>query len=198
MKNVVYDLFTGMVSGYDRDPFPAEKSIDIPYPIKLSKTIEEKTGNMVQKVNDEGQLLYDESIFDEQEDGWYTEETTEPRKVVIWESQTHTYRVSTDRTTTETRMDEFNNPYEFEMAVYEDLIATSEVPIEWEDNEPIMVEEVISKTYAFKQNCCIFTSDEVVEAIVNTIPTKTTEELTAERVTATEDAIIMLMDLGVL
>jgi|GEM_PF-5514637 len=140
MRNIVYDLFTGMVKDYDRDPLPAEKSIVIPYPILLLKAIQESTGSMIQKVNEQGELLYKKNIV----------------------------------------ADEFG-------------VETYTETTEGEDHEPIMVEEIVSRTYTLEQNPYIFTADEVSDAIANTIPVKSVEQLTVERVAMAEDAINAFM-----
>lgn len=195
MNNVVYDLFTGQVRGIDRDPLPAERSIEIPYPIQLTKTLEEKTGNMVQKVNDQGQPLYKTNVTtDELGQETYTE-TTEAQTVTKYETQTFTYKVSTDQTTTETVMDSEGNPTRIEVPVYTTITPTSEVPVEWTDNEPIMIEEVIRKTYTLERNPSMFTKEEIEETIANTIPTKTPSEVRDERLDLVEGAVNIFMDM---
>lgn len=160
MKNVIYDRVTKQIKDYDRDPMPFELSLAIPYPIQLSRTVQEFTGVMVQKINEEGQLLY---VHGETE-------TTEASTITTWDTISNTYLVATDQTTPGT--DEEGNP--IEIPVYETVTTTSEVPVAWEDHEPIMIEEVVSRTYTLDQNCAIFTADEVTEVIANT-PTPVSE-----------------------
>jgi len=192
MKNVVYDRLTGQVKGYDREPMAFELSIEVPYQINLQKTVEEKTGRMVQKVNEQGELLYLNGEV----------ETTEARTATAYESQTNTYRVSTDQTTTElqdvVQPDGTIKKEEIEVPVYDIIITTSEVPIEWEDHEPIMVEEAVGRAYTLEQNCFIFTADEITEAIASTVPVKTVVEVTVERVDSVEDAVMFLMDMSLM
>lgn len=162
MKNVVYDRVSRVIRDYDREPLPFELEIKIPYQINLQKTIEEHTGNMVQKVNEQGELLYRSGEV----------ETTEFRVITEFELETHNYRVCTDETITETIIDENENPSEVEVPVYNTITSISQVPVSWGYNDPIMIEEVVSRTYTLEQNCSIFTADEVIEAITNTTPTK--------------------------
>jgi len=202
MKNVVYDRVTEQIKGYDRDPLPFELSLEIPYPVNLQKTVTELTGNMVQKVNGQGELLYKKDIVNNEFARESYTETTEARTVTVYASQVNTYRVSTDQTTTELQdviqPDGTAKKEEVEVPIYDTITPTSEVPIEWEDHEAIMIEETVERTYTLEQNCFIFTADEITEAITNTIPVKPEVQVTAERVSATEDAIMILMDMSLM
>lgn len=203
MRNVVYDIVTGQIKGYDREPLPFELSIDIPYPISLQKTVKEPTGNMVQKVNEAGQLLYWMDVITPIGYGGYVEEdintveTTDALTVTTWETRPVTYKTSTDQTTTEFQAviqpDGTTVMEDVEVPVYDIITTSLEVPIAWNDHEPIIAEEVIVRTYTLEQNCYIFTADEVLNAIANTVPVKTVEEITAERVTMAEDALNVIM-----
>ncbi|HBV85752.1 MAG TPA: hypothetical protein DEF42_03635 [Desulfosporosinus sp.] len=178
--NAVYDLFTNQIKGVNRDPFPAEGNIDLPYPIKLSKTVEERTGNMVQKVNEEGLPLYSKGVWDEelgqeplidpiesQEitdwDGVIYLETTESREVTEWEEITHTYRVVVGETLEEST-DEEGNPILVSVHIYEEIHPVATYPKEWINYDPVMVPETLLRTYTFQENPYIFTREEVEQA----------------------------------
>lgn len=203
MRNVVYDRVTGQVKGYDRDPLPFELEIKIPYPISLQKTVKEPTGNTIQKVDETGQLLYWMDVITPIEYGGYVEgdintvETTDALTVTTWETRPTTYKASTNQTTTEPQAviqpDGTTVMQEVEVPVYDTITTSVEAPIAWENHEPIMVEEVVDHTYTFEKNCFIFTADEVLNAIANTVPVKTVEEITVERVTMAEDALNAIM-----
>jgi len=194
MKNVVHDLFTDYIRGIDRDPLPAEGSIDLPYPISLTKTVEEKTGNVVQKVNDQGEPLYKDNMTIDELTGEETfDEVTTPIKVTTYETVTNTYRVVVGETPEE-QINEAGEPVTVMVPVYEEIHPESQVPIEWIDLEPVTVEEVVSRTYTLEQNPFVFTKDEVIEAKNKSIEDNanlppTEVELLREDVTMTQGAI---------
>lgn len=169
MKNVIFDLFTGHVKGYDREPLAAEDIIEIPYPIKLSKTVEEKTGNMIQKVNNQEESLYKDEVVINEITGEesYTEVTT-PIKVTAYETATNTYKIVVGEEMVE-QINEFSEPVLVPVPIYDEITNTSEVPVEWIELEPIMVEEIIFRTYTLEQNPFLFTKDEVIEAVNKSI-----------------------------
>lgn len=164
MKNIVYDLFTGYIKGIDREPLVAEFSIDLPFPINLFKVVEEKTGNMVQKVNDDGELLFKDDVMVDEitgEESWV--EVTNSCKVTGYETVTNTYRVVVGEEVGE-EVDEFGEIVEVVLPIYQEITTTGEIPIEWEDLEPVMFDEVVNKTYSLEQNPFLFTKDEVLLA----------------------------------
>jgi len=188
MYNIVFNRLTRQVCGYDRQPMPFELELLIPYPISLSKTVEEITGMVIQKVNENGELLYLNGEV----------ETTEARVATEFETVINTYRIATDEVTLETVVDELGVTTEVEVPIYEEISTSVEMPISFDEHEPIMIDEVVSKTYTFDQNPYIFVVDEVIEAIAATVPVKTEFELAVDRVSATEDAIMTLMDMNLL
>lgn len=189
MKTIVYDRVSKMVKDCDRPPMPFELSMDIPYPFVLTKTVEEPTGNMIQKVNTDGEPLYKIQTGLTEMGGEIYEETAEARTITAWETRLHTYRIATDEMVIAQGVDEMGEPIDIEVPVYEPMTATVEVPVEWTDHDPIMIPEVISKTYTFEQNCYLFTTDEVAEAIANTVPVPTEIELLKEQLLISQGAI---------
>lgn len=192
MKNVVVDRITKLVKGYDREPQPFELSIEIPYPIQLSKTIEEKTGVLIQKTDADGDSLYKTNVAIDELGVETYDETVVQRLPTKFETQSFPYKIGTDRFTTELQdvlqPDGSTKQEEVQVPVYDEIVNTVEVPIEWLDNEPIMVEEVVSKTYTLEENCSIFTADEVTEVVARTVIPKTEVEINTERITSLEDA----------
>lgn len=194
MNNVVYDLFTGQVRGVDRDPLPAERSIEIPYPIQLTKTVEEQTGVWVQKVNEQGEPIYKKDVTtDELGQETYTE-TTESREETEWEEITHTYNIQTGETE-EDSTDEEGNPIKITAPVYEEIHPVERRPVAWIDYDPVRIPEVLLRTYTLEQNPLLFTKEEVETAIANTTPVKSPSEVRDERLDLVEGAVNVFMDM---
>lgn len=198
MNNIVYDRVTKQIKGYDRDPLPFESEIKIPYPIQLSKTIQESTGNLIQKVNDEGLPLYKkEIVINAFGEVTYTE-TVDAKTVIEFGTKPNIYRIATNQTTTEMRdvlqLDGTFVSEEVEVPVYDTIAPISEIPIVWEDHEPIIIEETVNRAYTLEQNCYIFSVDEVVEAIANATPPITALDLLQSQLAAQNQTQSDFMD----
>lgn len=202
MKNIIYDRVTHQVKGFDRDPLPFELSLVVPYPIDLRKTVEEPTGKTVQKTDADGNLLYKTNVTYDDQGVESFDETSEVRTATKLSPQTNTYKVGTDKT--EMVLQDVTQPdgtiiqQEVEVPVYDEIQTIIQVPTEWTEHDPIMIPEVVTKSYTLEENCSLFTSEEVAEMITKTIPVKTTEEINTARISAVENATMMLMDMNIL
>jgi len=168
LNNIVFDRISCQVTGYDRLPQAFEFSVNLPYSISLSKTISELTGNQIQKADSEGLLLFKDNIqTDEFGVETYTE-TTETQVVTEYQTITNTYRIATEETTLE--LQDVVQPdgsiiQEYvQVPVYEEIITESQIPIEFESLQPIMIDEYVDKIYTLENGYMNFTYEEILEA----------------------------------
>jgi hypothetical protein len=173
MDNVVFNRETKQITGVNREPFPFERGIDLPFPISLQKSTQEPTGKQIQKVNAEGQPLYKINISyvpgnsEEQTEVW--EETAEARTATQFKDVVNTYQVATGETVPQTTTNELGEEVIIDVPVYAPLQTISQVPTEWKDNPPIMVDEMTTHTYSINDVFSQFNASEVVEAKVKGI-----------------------------
>lgn len=164
MQNIVFDRHNLKCKGLDRFPLPYEFSIYLPYPILSSKKISEQTSNQVQKTNLEGNLLYKDNI-QVNEFGLETfHEVIYSEKVIKTEIVVNQYKIVTENFILETITNELGEEQEIQIPIYTTIETTSEIPIEYEQLQPIMINEVISKTYIFPDNYLIFDYNSIIEA----------------------------------
>jgi hypothetical protein len=200
LKEILFNKGTDFCVSFDRPKGAFEYSVLIPYPIQLSKTIQENTGNQIQKVNDQNELLFKTNIkttTDEFGNEVITyDSTTENQTVISYEEVTNTYRIQTDtitheETVTETIITGYNEvpvtwtdeegiehteiqqvPITEEVTktilveepVYETMEVKSQIPNEVIPNEPIMVDEIITKTITLQDSPFDFSYEEILEA----------------------------------
>lgn len=111
-----------------------------------SKTIEVIEGQK-QKTNEQGQLLYYKQGI---EYGGYIEDNCE--------------ETTEARTITKTESKEVINKRSDEDGTEHSEPVTIDEPVEWVDNEPVMVDNVISKTITFAEDPTQFTAEEILKA----------------------------------
>ncbi len=111
-----------------------------------SKIIEVVEGQK-QKTNEQGQLLYKTNI---KEDGSY-DETTEAKII------------------TKTEQREAVNKWTDEEGKEHSETVEVEEPIEWVDNEPVLIDNVVNKTITFEEDPTAFTAEEILKAKYQTL-----------------------------
>lgn len=145
MDNVIFSRQDHTVTGLNRQAGPAEYSLALPFPITVTKTLERVNGEM-QKADENGLPLYKSTLI-LSEDGQerYIEVTT-ARIPTAFEEMTRDYTlVNEDGSRTL-------------------VINTAQVPIEWEDLQPVMVPNVEQYLVSFADQPSLFTYDEIKAA----------------------------------
>ena len=140
--NINIDRITGRVTPLQS---PLTYTIDVVDSFLLSKAVEVTEGTK-QKTNEQGQLLYktDIIVVDEVGETWI--ETTESKKPTKFERYEKTITVT----------DEEGNQ--------NSQIVTVKIPVEFEDLDPVMIDNIILKVVNIKDNPEEFTAQEVLEA----------------------------------
>lgn len=130
-----------MVTGLNRPAMPFEFEAELQGSPILTKSVQEVQGQ-VQKVNEFGQPLYKDNV---QEDGSF-EETTDSEKATDFEERDATHTLTDD--------DGAETP----------VTQKVQVPVAFEDLEPIMVDDVVDVTFSFEDNPLAFSHEEVLAA----------------------------------
>jgi len=176
MDSAIFNRGSDLIVGTNREPNFYEDKVLLPYTITLSKTISETTSNQIQKTDLEGNPLFKDNIVIDEITGEESyDEVTTSQKITAYETVINNYRIATDQFTQELQnVLQEDGSYQEELVnipVYETITTNSEVPVSYEQLEPIMIPEIISKTYTFLSNPYIFTADEIVEAKKTSIET---------------------------
>jgi len=169
MKTILFDRISNKVKGIDREKFPHEYSVLLPYPINLNKTISESTNEKIQKVNENDEYLYKDNIqiiTDEFGNEIETyDETIESEKVIEWDEQTVTYRIASDEYTTELQgliqEDGSIIQEEVKIPVYQEITNVVNVPKIIVKLEPVMIDQMVGKNYTLENGYMEF---DVLEA----------------------------------
>jgi len=170
LQTILFNRTSNFITGIDREKLPYEYSVLLPFDIQLSKTRQESTGQLIQKVNSENQTLYkDNIIIDPLTNVETFDEVTYSEKVISTQTQINTYRIATEEYTTEIITDEFGEEQVIQTPIYTEIQTTSEVPVSWENLDPIMIPEIINKTVTLENNMLAFNYEEVLEAKIQSI-----------------------------
>ena len=169
MNNIVFDRQSRLIRGIDRETLPFERSIQLPFPITLSKQISIPTNQLIQKTNSEGLPLYKEniSINPETNEESYTE-TLSPQTPTEFETQINTYKIIIGETTEE-QINEFGETILISIPIYETITNTSQIPISFQENPPILIPEIIIRTVSIENEYMEFSAEEVTLAKQNAI-----------------------------
>ena len=164
MNNITFNRSTNIVTGLNRPSLPYEYQVNLPFSITLSKSIQVPTNQLIQKTNSENLPLYkDEVTIDEITGEESYIETTNSQKVTKYESVTNTYKIVIGEEMVE-QTNEFGEIVLVPVPIYDEIVTTSEIPIAWDELEPIMIPEVITKTVTFPDQYMEFDYEEVLEA----------------------------------
>lgn len=141
MENVIFNRNTHQVTGLNRPAQPGEYSVAFPFVLVLTKIVSEVMGQK-QKVNEMGQLLYKDNVVVDEVSGRETyDEVTEVRKAVAFEEVVNKYIIDG-----------------------EEVEVPGQVPTEWVDLDPVLIDDVVQKSVSFEENPYIFEYVEVLEA----------------------------------
>lgn len=143
MKNIYIDRVTGKVT---LSPSPLTFIVNVEDNFNPSKIIEAQEGEK-QKTDQQGKLLYKMNIG---ENGTYSE-TTDSRIVTKYDDK------------------EVENKWTNEDGKEHSETVTVQEPIEWIDNEPVMIPNIISKTITFAEDPTQFTVKEILKAKYQTL-----------------------------
>lgn len=164
MQTILFDRSSNKITGIGREKLPYEYSVHVPFDIQLSKTVQESTGQLIQKVNSENQPLYkDEIVIDEITGEESYIEVTTSQKVTAFEIVKNVYKIAVSEEMVE-QVNEFGETVLVPVPVYEEIVTNSENPISWDDLEQIMIPEIINKTVTLENNMFEFDYEEVLEA----------------------------------
>ena len=172
MENIVFNRETLKCCGFDRSPLQYEFEVKTPYPINLKKTISELTNEKIQKVNENDEYLYKDNIqiaIDEFGNEIETyDETIESEKVIEWDEQTVTYRIASDEYITELQdviqEDGSIVQEEVQIPVYQEITNVANVPKTIVKLEPVMIDQMVGKTYTLENGYMNFDYYEILEA----------------------------------
>lgn len=165
MQTILFNRTSNFITGIDREKLPYEYSVLTPFPITLSKSIQESTGQQIQKTNSENQPLFKDNIQIDSETGIETfDEVTNPTKVISTQTVTNEYRIATDQYTSETIINELGKEEEIQIPIYTTISTSSEIPLETVELEPVLVEEFVNKTYTLENGYMEFDYEEILEA----------------------------------
>ncbi|WP_026678226.1 hypothetical protein [Fictibacillus gelatini] len=140
MQTVVFNRITHKVAGLNRSAFPLEYAMSLPYEITLSKIVEEVHGKN-QKTNAQGLPLYKDNVTVDEFGRETYDEVTEAHKAVAFEEIANTYVIDG-----------------------KEVDVPAQVPTEWVDLEPVMIDNVVNQTVSFQDDPYAFTYEEVLEA----------------------------------
>jgi len=161
--NVYIDRITGKVT---LSPSPLVFSISVEDNFNLIKTIQVVDG-LKQKINENGQLIY---------------------KVNVKEDNTYDETIDS-RTVTKTEKREIENKWVDESGAEYSEVVEVEEPIEWVDNEPIMIPNMIQKTINFSEQPTDFTVKEVLKEKYNDLLKDTPFDFGRVSIFLNEDSI---------
>ena len=164
MNNITFNRSTNIVTGLNRSPLPYEFQVLTPFPITLSKSIQESTNQQIQKTNSENQPLFKDNIQTDEQGIEIFDEVTKPTKVISTQMVTNEYKIATDQYTSETIINELGEEEEIQIPIYTTISTSSEIPLETIELEPVLVEEFITKTYNLENGYMNFDYYEVLEA----------------------------------
>lgn len=161
-KDEVYYEYTDNIIGQDEEGNDIYEQIE-----KINKVPDSIEYNSpiyidVQEEDNEGNKLYIKEIYEtiEEEALDYIEELTESiygtkyENITVKENQVVGTEIVLDGETGE----------EIEVDKIEEVEVEIQNPVEWIDLEPIMIPNMVSKTYDLKSNCSIFTGEEILQA----------------------------------
>lgn len=123
--------------------------IEVPDDFDLTKEIQEVDTEkpLVQKTDSEGNLLYKDNVVINEVTGEETyDEVTYSRKPIEFEERQVSYKT----------IDE--NGQEIT------ITNTVQVPVKWQDLDPVLIDNIVTKTISIKERPQEFTLDEVVQA----------------------------------
>ena len=172
MENIVFNRETLKCCGFDRSPLQYEFEVKTPYPINLNKTISEPTNEKIQKVNENDEYLYKDNIqtiTDEFGNEIETyDETIESEKVIEWDEQTVIYKITSDEYITELQdviqEDGSIIQEEVQIPIYQEITNVVNVPKTIVKLEPVMIDQMVGKTYTLENGYMNFDYYEVLEA----------------------------------
>jgi hypothetical protein len=166
LQKVIFNKSNDFCVGIDREVLPFEYFVQLPYPISCSKTIQEKTSNQIQATNNQNQPLYKTNIKTNPITGEETyDSTTYDKTVLTYQTVTNTYKVADPiKTTSETITNPDGTTSTIQVPVMNTITTTSQIPDQTIENPPIMIPEIINKTYQFEENPYIFSYDEILTA----------------------------------
>ena len=172
MKTILFDRISNKITGIDREQLNFEYSVLLPYPINLNKTISEPTNQLIQKVNENDQYLYKDNIqtitneFGNEIESY--DETIESEKVIEWDERTVTYKIASDEYITELQdviqEDGSIIQEEVQIPIYQEITNVVQVPKTIVKLEPIMIDQMVGKTYNLENGYMNFDYFEVLEA----------------------------------
>lgn len=142
MKNIYISRVEGKVV---LSPSILTFNIEIEDNFNTSKVIEVENGT-IQKTNDKGELLYKSNIIKDDLGIETFEETTEPKTVTKYEEK------------------QVTNKWFDEQGTEHSETVTVKEPIEWIDNKPIMVPNMVKKTVNFSDHPTEFNVNEILNA----------------------------------
>jgi len=172
MKTILLNRSSNKITGIDREKLNFEYSVLLPFSINLNKTISEPTNEKIQKVNENNQYLYKDNIqITTDEFGNKVEvfdETIESEKVIEWDEQTVTYRIASDEYITELQdviqEDGSIVQEEVQIPVYQEITNVANVPKTIVKLEPVMIDQMVGKTYTLENGYMNFDYYEILEA----------------------------------
>jgi len=164
LQTILFNRSSNKITGIDREKLNFEYSVNLPYSITLSKSIQESTGQQIQKTNSENQPLFKDNIQTDEQGIEIFDEVTNPIKIISTQTVTNEYRIATDQFTTETTINEFGEEEEIQIPIYTTISTSSEIPLETVELEPVLVEEFITKTYTLENGYMNFDYYEILEA----------------------------------
>jgi len=172
LKTILFDRISNKITGIDREQLNFEYSVLLPYPINLNKTISEPTNQLIQKVNENDQYLYKDNIqtitneFGNEIESY--DETIESEKVIEWDERTVTYKIASDEYITELQdviqEDGSIIQEEVQIPIYQEITNVVQVPKTIVKLEPIMIDQMVGKTYNLENGYMNFDYFEVLEA----------------------------------
>jgi len=164
MNNVVFNRETLQVQNINTIPLPFQFQVLTSFPITLSKSIQFETNQLIQKTTPENLPLYkDEITIDEITGEESYIETTAPQKVTAYEPVTNVYKIVIGEEMVE-QINELGETILVPVPIYNEIVTISENPIAWDKLEPIMIDEVVSRTITFPDQYMNFDYYEVLEA----------------------------------
>lgn len=141
--NIYIDRITGKCT---TSQSPLTYTVTVDDSFNISKMVQVQEGE-IQKVSKEGQLLYYKQGT---EYGGYIEDS---------------YEETTDsRTVTKTEPREVSNTYTDDEGVEHTSPVTVDEPIEWVDNDPVMLPNIVTKNISFAESPGEFTAEEILQA----------------------------------
>lgn len=150
MANVLFSRLDNTVTGLDRPAAgPGEFTVQLPYEFHLTKPITHVYGEK-QKTNEYGELLYKDNVTLGEDGEEHFDEVTVDRKPTAWEDVTNTYNVVGE-----------GGPQE--------LTTTTQVPVAWEELQPVMVPNEITHYITFQETPALFSYDEIHAAKITSI-----------------------------